>query len=79
MTIFPKLHSPSPPGRNFQTINTVTPPVPQDINVATTADPMAFASPASLTDAYSENDLVKVLVYFTMTKYSNEDLNHNFL
>ena len=52
LTIFPILHSPSPPGRIFQSINTVTPPVPHDINVATTADPIAFASPDSLTEAY---------------------------
>ena len=51
LTIFPMLHSPSPPGRIFQSINTVTPPVPHDIKVATTADPIAFASPDSLTEA----------------------------
>ena len=52
LTIFPMLHSPVPPGRIFHNINTVTPPDPQAIKVATTADPIAFASPDSLTEAF---------------------------
>ena len=46
-----KLHSPPTPGRNFHSNKTDIPPVLQDINVATTADPIAVPSPNSLTDA----------------------------
>ena len=47
-----KLHSPpTPAGRNFHSNKTDIPPVLQDINVATTADPIAVPSPDSLTDA----------------------------
>ena len=49
-TLFARLQHPSPKGINFHNIITVTPPAPQEISVATTADPRAFPSPASLTD-----------------------------
>ena len=44
-----KLHS--CPQMNFHIIRTVTPPVPQAKNVATTAEPITVPSPDSLTDA----------------------------
>ena len=56
LTDLAKLQLPSPHGINFQATKIVTPPAPQASNVETTADPMAFPSPASLIDAFDVDE-----------------------